>query len=164
MDWIDVIKLIASIVICQGAGGIGAVFTTPAIPTWYKGLKKPAFTPPNSVFGPIWITLYLLMGVSIFLVWREDFSHGGVVIAFSLFWVQLAFNILWSIVFFGLKSISGGIGLIALLWVIIMVNIILFFRLSPAAGGLLIPYLAWVTIAANLNIQIWRLNRKPSVN
>jgi translocator protein len=160
MSWADIVKLIASIIICQGAGGIGAVFTTPAIPTWYKGLKKPGFTPPNSAFGPVWITLYLLVGIAIFLVWKEDFTRDGVTIAFGFFWVQLVINVLWSIVFFGQKSLSGGIGLIILLWIMILVNIILFFRVSPAAGGLLIPYLIWVTIAANLNIQIWRLNRK----
>jgi benzodiazapine receptor len=66
MSWIDIVKLVLSIVACEGAGGIGAIFTTPAIPTWYKSLKKPAFTPPNYVFGPIWITLYLLMGIAVF--------------------------------------------------------------------------------------------------
>jgi translocator protein len=162
VSWVDVIKLIASILICEGAGGIGAIFTTPAIPGWYKGLKKPGFTPPNYVFGPIWITLYLLMGIAVFLVWREGFDQSGVTVAFIIFWVQLVFNILWSLVFFGFKSISGGVALIVLLWIMILINIILFFRVSPAAGGLLVPYIIWVTIAANLNIQIWRLNRRSN--
>ncbi len=165
MNWEDVIKLVVSILICQGAGGIGALFTTPAIPKWYKGLKKPGLTPPNYVFGPVWVTLYLLMGIAVYLVWREGFDQSGVtaaaVAAFSLFWVQLIFNILWSAVFFGLKSLSGGIIVIIILWIMILVNIVLFFRISPVAGGLLIPYIVWVTIAANLNIQLWRLNKKP---
>ena len=159
MSWIDIVKLIVCIVACEGAGGIGAIFTTPAIPTWYKSLKKPAFTPPNSVFGPIWITLYLLMGIAVFLVWREGLSQEGVTIAFAVFWGQLVLNILWSVIFFGLRSLLGGMVVIILLWIAILFNIILFFGVSPIAGGLLIPYIFWVTIAANLNVQIWKLNR-----
>ncbi len=159
MGWPDIIKLIVSIVACEGAGGIGAVFTTPAIPTWYAGLKKPAFTPPNSAFGPIWITLYLLMGIAVFLVWREGLNQPGVIITFTILCVQLALNILWSVVFFGLKSLLGGMILILLLWIVILVKIITFFSVSPVAGGLLIPYIVWVSIAANLNVQIWILNR-----
>jgi benzodiazapine receptor len=159
MSWEDIVKLVVSIVICEGAGGVGAIFTTPAIPTWYKGLKKPAFTPPDAVFGPVWITLYLLMGVAVFLVWREGFSQAGVTSAFIVFWGQLVLNILWSVVFFGLKSLLGGLVVIGLLWIAILASIILFFGVSPVAGGLLIPYIVWVSIAANLNLQVWRLNR-----
>ena len=159
MSWTDIIKLIISIIACEGAGGIGAIFTTPAIPIWYAGLKKPAFTPPNSVFGPVWITLYLLMGVAVFLVWREGLNQEGVMVAFTVFWIQLVLNVLWSAIFFGLKSPLGGMALIFLLWIAILVTIIMFFGVSPTAGGLLIPYIVWVSIAANLNIQIWRLNR-----
>jgi benzodiazapine receptor len=158
MGWTDVTKLVVSIVACEAAGGIGAIFTTPAIPTWYAGLKKPAFTPPNSVFGPIWITLYLLMGIAVFFVWREGLNQEGVIVAFIVFWVQLVLNILWSIIFFRLRSLLGGMVVILLLWIAILVNIILFFGVSPVAGGLLIPYIIWVSIAANLNTQIWRLN------
>jgi tryptophan-rich sensory protein len=159
MSGIDIVKLIVSIVACEGAGGIGAIFTTPAIPTWYKGLKKPAFTPPNSVFGPVWITLYLLMAIAVFLVWFEGLSQEGATVAFAVFWSQLVLNILWSVIFFGLKSLLGGMVLIFLLWIAILVNIILFFGVSPIAGGLLIPYIIWVSIAANLNVQVWKLNR-----
>ncbi|MBN1189778.1 MAG: tryptophan-rich sensory protein [Dehalococcoidales bacterium] len=159
MDWTDIIKLIACILICEGAGGIGALFTTPAIPQWYRGLKKPGFTPPNRAFGPVWTALYLLMGISVFLVWKEGLSRDGVTAAFSLFWVQLLFNILWSAVFFGRRSVSGGLALITVLWLLILSTIVLSFRVSAAAGGLLVPYIIWVSIAANLNFQIWRLNR-----
>ena len=159
MSGTDIIKLIISIVACEGAGGIGAIFTTPAIPTWYAGLKKPTFTPPNSVFGPIWITLYLLMGIAVFLVWREGLGQEGVTIAFIIFWAQLVLNILWSVIFFGLKSLFGGMVMILLLWIAILINIITFFGVSPLAGWLLIPYIIWVSIAANLNVQVWKLNR-----
>jgi benzodiazapine receptor len=159
MSGMDIIKLIISIAACEGAGGIGAIFTTPAIPTWYAGLKKPTFTPPNSVFGPIWITLYLLMGIAVFLVWREGLGQEGVTIAFVIFWAQLVLNILWSVIFFGLKSLFGGMVMILLLWIAILINIITFFGVSPLAGWLLIPYIIWVSIAANLNVQVWKLNR-----
>ena len=159
MSGTDIIKLITALVACQGAGVIGAIFTTPAIPSWYASLKKPTFTPPNSVFGPVWVTLYLLMGVAVFLVWREGLSQESVTAAFIVFWVQLVLNILWSVVFFGLKSLLGGMVVILLLWVAILVSIIMFFGVSPIAGGLLIPYIIWVSIAANLNAQVWILNR-----
>ena len=159
MSGIDIVKLIVSIVVCEGAGGIGAIFTTPAIPTWYARLKKPTFTPPNSAFGPVWITLYLLMGIAVFLVWREGLSQEGVKTAFILFWVQLLLNVLWSVIFFGSRSLFGGMVVILLLWAAILANIILFFGVSPIAGGLLIPYIIWVSIAANLNAQVWKLNR-----
>jgi len=159
MSGTDIIKLIISIAACEGAGGIGAIFTTRAIPTWYAGLKKPTFTPPNSVFGPVWITLYLLMGIAVFLVWREGLGQEGVTIAFVIFWAQLVLNILWSVIFFRLKSLFGGVVMILLLWIAILINIITFFGVSPLAGGLLIPYIIWVSIAANLNVQVWKLNR-----
>ena len=159
MSGMDIIKLIISIAACEGAGGIGAIFTTPAITTWYAGLKKPTFTPPNSVFGPVWITLYLLMGIAVFLVWREGLGQEGVTIAFVIFWAQLVLNILWSVIFFGLKSLFGGMVMILLLWIAILINIITFFGVSPLAGWLLIPYIIWVSIAANLNVQVWKLNR-----
>ena len=161
MSSADIVELIISILACQGAGGIGAIFTTPTITTWYAGLKKPAFTPPNSVFGPVWITLYLLMGIAVFMVWRQGLSEEGARIAFIVFWVQLGLNVLWSVVFFGLKSLLGGVVVIFALWILILASIIEFFRISPAAGGLLIPYIVWVSIAASLNVSLYTLNREP---
>ena len=99
------------------------------------------------------------MAIAVFLVWRGGLSHEGATAAFIVFWVQLVLNILWSVVFFGRKSIFGGMVVILLLWIAILVNIILFFGVSPIAGGLLIPYIIWVSIAANLNVQVWILNR-----
>jgi len=159
MSTADIVKLIVSIVACEGAGGIGSVFTRKAISTWYTALRKPAFTPPNYVFGPVWLTLYALMGVAVFLVWREGLAQEGVTIAFIVFWVQLVLNILWSAIFFGRKSPLGGMVIILLLWAAILLTIIKFFAVSNLAGGLLVPYLVWVSIAANLNIRIWILNR-----
>ena len=92
-------------------------------------------------------------------MWRQNFGQEGVIVAFAIFWIQLAINVLWSVIFFGSKSLLGGVILIFVLWSAILANIITFFRVSALAGGLLIPYIIWVTIAANLNVQIWRLNR-----
>jgi len=154
----DILKLVVSIVVCEGAGGIGAIFTTPAISTWYAGLQKPSFTPPNSVFAPVWLTLYLLMAIAAFLIWRKGLNTKGVKPALILFLVQLVLNVLWSVIFFGLKSPLGGVVLILLLWIAILLAIIRFFKISPPAGGLLIPYIVWVSIAANLNVWVWILN------
>lgn len=153
----NMVKLVASIVICEGAGGIGGVFTVSAIPAWYATLAKPSFTPPNSVFSPIWITLYLLMGIAVFLVWRHELKD-AVVPAFILFWVQLVFNVLWSVVFFGFKSPLGGVVVIVILWLLILFTIIKFFGISKLAGSLLLPYIVWVSIASYLNIGVWLLN------
>lgn len=159
MSTADIIKLIVSIVACEGAGGIGSVFTRKVISTWYATLKKPDFTPPNSVFGPVWVTLFALMGVAVFMVCLEGLAQEGVRIAFIVFWVQLVLNILWSAIFFERKSPLGGMVIILLLWAAILLTIIKFFAVSNLAGGLLIPYLVWVSIAANLNIRIWILSR-----
>ena len=154
----DVGKLVASIVACEGAGLIGSIFTTPAISTWYVALEKPSFTPPNWVFAPVWASLYALMGVAVFLVWRQGLGQPGVKSAFTLFWVQLVINLMWSVVFFGWHSILGGAVIIISLWVLVLITMIKFFRLSKVAGGLLVPYLAWLSIASALNVWVLILN------
>jgi benzodiazapine receptor len=154
----DIIKLIVSIVACQCAGLIGSIFTTPAIPTWYATLQKPPFTPPNWLFAPAWVTLYLLMGISAFLIWRQGLEQKEVKSALVIFLVQLVLNALWSVVFFGLQSPLYGMVVILALWVMILLTILRFFKLSTAAGALLLPYILWVSFAAVLNVSIWVLN------
>jgi benzodiazapine receptor len=154
----DIIKLIVSIVACQCAGLIGSIFTTPAIPTWYATLQKPAFSPPNWLFAPAWITLYLLMAIAAFLIWRKGLGEEGVKSALVIFLIQLVLNALWSVVFFGLQSPLYGMVVIIALWVAILLTILRFFKLSAAAGALLLPYILWVSFAAILNISIWVLN------
>lgn len=159
MELNSVIKLVISIIACFAAGGIGTIFTFKAIPTWYAGLKKPPYTPPNSVFGPVWTTLYLLMGISVFLVWQSGLANNDALLAFALFWIQLAFNAFWSIIFFGLKSKGGAVIVIIVLWLLILATVVTFFRVSGWAGALLIPYIVWVSIATYLNIGVWLLNK-----
>ncbi len=159
MDVNSVIKLIISILACFAAGAIGSLFTFKAIPTWYQGLKKPPYTPPNRAFGPVWTTLYILMGISVFLVWQNGLAIDGALLAFTLFWIQLVFNALWSIIFFGMKSKGGGVITIIVLWLLILATMIASFQVSGWAGVLLIPYIIWVSIASYLNIGIWSLNK-----
>jgi len=155
----DIWRLILSIGICQIAGFIGSIFTTPQIPTWYASLKKPIFNPPNWIFGPVWITLFVLMGISLFLVWRQGTAASHVRTGLTLFAVQLALNVLWSVAFFGLKSPLGGLVIIVTLWIAILATIIQFYRVSEIASMLLIPYILWVSFAAILNFMLFRLNR-----
>ena len=151
-------KLLISIVACQCAGLIGAVFTTPAIPTWYATLQKPAFTPPNWLFAPAWATLFLLMGISASIIWHRGLENRQVKAALMIFLIQLILNMLWSIAFFGLQSPISGVIIIVLLWAAILITIIVFFKISRLAGSLLLPYIGWVTFAAILNVSIFILN------
>ena len=161
MDWQGVYKLIISLVACFAAAGIGSLFTFKAIPSWYPKLRKPPYTPPNWVFGPVWTILYFLMGMAVFIVWQKGLTAPGVLLAFVLLLVQLGVNAFWSAVFFGMKSKGGGVITIIVLWLLILAAIITSFRVSSWAGALLIPYILWVSIAAYLNIGVWRLNRLP---
>ncbi len=149
-------RLIAALVIPQLAGFLGALFTAPAIPSWYAGLNKPWFVPPSWLFAPVWTALFLLMGLSLFLVWEK--GDKGFRLAVSVFGVQLVLNIMWSAVFFGLRSPFLGLLEIAALWVAIAVNIAVFWRIRKASGYLLVPYIIWVSLAALLNYNIWILN------
>jgi len=153
-----VLHLVACIVLCQAAGAIGAFFTAAAIPTWYASLRKPSFTPPSWVFGPVWITLYLMMGIAAFLVWRRGWQNPQVKLALVVFAVQLLLNAIWSPVFFGMRWPLGGLVVIVALWLAIVVTIVTFFRVSTPAAVLLIPYILWVSYATALNFEIMRLN------
>jgi len=155
---IEILKLVVSVLICQFAGVIGSFFTTPSIPTWYATLNKPFFTPPSWLFAPIWITLYTLMGISAFLVWRKGMSHRNVRTASIVFAVQLILNVLWSAVFFGLRSLLGGLIAIVILWIAILFTILNFHKISRTAELLLIPYILWVSIATALNFSVLILN------
>lgn len=155
----SVIKLVVSVGVCLGAGAVGGIFTASSVESWYRTLAKPAFTPPSWVFGPAWTTLYILMGVALFLVWKRGTANPGVRTALTVFIIQLALNTLWSLLFFGLRRPLLGLIDIALLWAAILVTMVRFHPLSRTAAWLLAPYLAWVSFATALNFAIWRLNR-----
>ncbi|MEO0072978.1 MAG: TspO/MBR family protein [candidate division WOR-3 bacterium] len=154
----DILKLIASILICELAGVLGSFFTRPNIPTWYNSLVKPSFAPPNWLFAPVWTVLFLLMGISLYLVWKEGFSNPAVRSAMTIFFIHLLVNILWSAVFFGLRFPLGGFFVIVALWFLILLTMIYFGAVSKLAAGLLVPYLLWVSFASVLNFMLYKLN------
>ena len=153
------LKLIACLVVCQAAGFIGSLFTRPAIPAWYAGLEKPSFNPPNAVFSPVWIGLFALMGVSLYLLWSKAPKDRKVNIALRWFAVQLALNVLWSALFFGLKAPFFAFIEIVVLWAAIFMTIVKSAQVSKWAAFLLVPYILWVSFAAVLNFFLWNLNR-----
>jgi tryptophan-rich sensory protein len=154
----NVSKAILAILICQAAGIVGSFFTMPSIATWYAGLVKPVFSPPNWIFAPVWTTLFTLMGISAFLIWRAGLNRREVKIALAVFIGQLVLNTCWSIIFFGLHSPMAAFFEIIVLWSFILASIILFAKISKLAAVLLVPYILWVSFAAVLNYFIWRLN------
>ena len=150
--------LVAFVMLCELAGVIGSIFTISSIPTWYAVLRKPWFTPPNWLFGPIWLTLYFLMGISLYLVFESKRNKAKEKPALWAFGIQLFLNVLWSVLFFGMHYMFYGFIEIVLLWISIAVTIILFFKVSKVAAYLLLPYILWVTIAALLNYYVFILN------
>ena len=149
-------KLILAIAICQLAGIIGFVFTQDSTGTWYQTINKPTFTPPAEIFGPVWITLYTMMGISLFLVWNKKSRHKKK--AITLFSIQLALNALWSILFFGLHAPWLAFANIILLWAFILAAMIQFYKISKSAAYLNLPYILWVSFAVVLNLAIALLN------
>jgi tryptophan-rich sensory protein len=159
MNQQNIFKLVGSIILCELAGIIGSVFTVSSIPTWYAALTKPALNPPNWIFGPVWTTLYFLMGVALYLVWTskkgKETQHNQ---ALWIFFIQLALNTAWSIIFFGLESPGVALIEILIMWSAIAWTIKLFYPLSKLAAYLLVPYILWVSFATYLTYSIWILN------
>ena len=151
------IGLLAFIAICFAAAGLGAIATSSSVDHWYRTLAKPDWTPPAWLFGPVWSTLYLMMAIAAWMVWRRR-RDGSSPAALIWFGMQLALNSLWSILFFGLQQPGWALVEITILWLAIMATTLAFHRISPAAAWLLVPYLAWSSFAACLNFAIWRLN------
>ncbi len=150
MDKKDIFRLILSIIICQMAGIIGAALMKRSITEWYPTLIKPSFTPSGSTIGLVWIILFTLMGVSLFLIWREVHRNHEARIALYLFAAQLVANVLWNVAFFTLRSPASGIFVIVVLWILILITIVKFWPINKMAALLLIPYITWVSVAAYL--------------
>jgi len=152
-------KLVIAIGVSLGAGVIGSFFTAPAVQSgWYIGIVKPALNPPAWVFGPVWTTLFALMGIAAFLVWKKGLDRRDVKIALGIFLGQLVLNTFWSIIFFGLHSPGGALIEIVFLWLAILSTIVAFYKISKPAAWLLVPYILWVSFAMYLNYSIWMLN------
>lgn len=157
-------KIFLGVVLCQLAGGLGALWTMNGVRDWYPTLIKPLWTPPPGVFGPVWIVLYTLMGIALGLVWNTGLEAPRVKRAIIWFMGQLALNVAWSAVFFGARAPGWGYAVIIALWLSVAATLWLFSKISRPAGLLLVPYLAWITFASALNFAILSLNvLKPTV-
>jgi translocator protein len=154
----DVLRLFFSLAACFSAGFIGSIFTGDSVRSWYPLLLKPSFTPPSWLMAPVWFLLYILMGISAFLIWRKGVRDFQVKESMIIFVIQLLLNILWSYAFFGLRSPLYGLIVIVPLWTAILLTIINFHRISKTAAFLLIPYSVWISYATVLNFAIYILN------
>jgi len=152
----DVFQLVFAIVLCESAGILGSLSTINEIPTWYAGLVKPLLNPPSWVFGPVWTTLYALMGISAFLIYKHGKKATS---ALQLFGLQLGLNAIWTPIFFGWHRLDIALFVIVMMWAAIFATIRAFSRFSKTAAYLLVPYLLWVTFATYLNMSLWLLNR-----
>lgn len=155
----NVAKAVISLAIPLGIGALGSIFTTPEIDSWYRTIEKPSWNPPDGVFGPVWTSLYVLMGIAFFLVWKADRTAAGKSTAIILYSIQLLLNLGWSWIFFSRHAIGWALAEIIVLWVFILLTIFSFARFSKVAAWLLVPYISWVSFAAILNYTIWQLNR-----
>ena len=149
-------KVLLWITACMLVAYIGSAATTPSIPGWYQTLIKPSFNPPNWIFAPVWTTLFIMMGTAAGLIWDRAHKQSG--IALVIFSLQLALNLLWSILFFGYHSPFLAFIEIIFLWLAILATILSFWKISKTAGILLLPYICWVSFAMFLNFIINRLN------
>ena len=154
-QWVALAGLVA---ICLLAGGLGGWITTQSVAEWYPALNKPPWNPPSWIFAPVWTTLYLMMAVAAWLVWKKGQRFSGVSAALILFFLQLALNCLWSFLFFGARNPALALVDIVLLLITLALTAWAFFRHSKPAGALMLPYLAWVSFATVLNFTIWQLN------
>lgn len=155
--WKELAAFAAALIVCFVAADLGAWLTLQSLETWYAELKKPSFQPPDWVFGPVWTTLYFLMAIAAWLVWRAR-RRAPTLYPLMLFAMQLSLNVAWSYCFFYLRRSELGLATIIVLWLAIAATLLAFWQSSRVAGWLLVPYLLWVSFAAVLNYSIWTLN------
>jgi len=156
-----IFKIVVAILICELTGIISSIISMPSMYPWFSEIQKPSWNPPSTIFAPVWTTLYLLMGISLALVWKKDVGSGQEEAkqnAMLWFALQLFLNFWWSIVFFKFHSLSISLVVIVLMVVSIIITIFKFAPFSKVASWLLIPYISWVCFASILNFTIWQLN------
>jgi benzodiazapine receptor len=154
----QITKLVVSLLVPLAIGGLAGAFTAEAIPEWYASLNQPSFNPPNWVFGPVWTILYIILGISLFIIWKLE-SGKKRNLAIFIFMVQILLNFGWSLFFFYFKMIGLALIDIAALWIMIVVMLVRFHKLNPLAAYINIPYIVWVTFATVLNADYFSLNR-----
>lgn len=155
----NTLKLIIAIAIPIIVGGTSGFFTATGVESWYQTIARPTWNPPGWIFGPVWTTLYVMMGISLFLVWKEDTSVELKKIGIALFAIQLVLNFFWSFIFFNQHQIGWALVEIVAMWVFILLTIFAFAQVNKAAAWLLVPYISWVSFATILNFTIWQLNK-----
>jgi len=151
-------KLVFSILICESTGIVSSLISQAAMNSWFAALAKPSWNPPSYLFAPVWTSLYLLMAIALWLVWKSSAPHLQKKRALSLFAIQLFLNFWWSIIFFKFHSPLFAFVDIVLMNIFIILTIFNFATISRLAAWLLVPYISWVFFASLLNYTIWRLN------
>ncbi|NTS43951.1 tryptophan-rich sensory protein [Flavisolibacter sp. BT320] len=151
-------KLLISIGVPVAVGAIAGFFTSTGSNSWYQTIEKPSWQPPGWLFGPVWTTLYILMGIALYLVWKSSAPPKIKRIAITLWIIQLVFNFLWSFIFFTQHQIDWALAEILVLWFFILLTIIYFAKISKPAAWLLVPYISWVSFASMLTYTIYKLN------
>ena len=154
----QVIRLFICLLIPVVIGAVSGFFTSEGVQGWYKTLVKPSFNPPNWLFAPVWTTLYVMMGIACYLVWKSEKAEPEKRQALTLYGIQLVLNFFWSIIFFYLEQPGWAFVEIIFLWIFILLTILSFRKISIAAAWLLVPYICWVSFASLLNFYIWKLN------
>ncbi len=152
------LKIILSVIVVEVLGGLGRLVTSQNIDGWYATLQEPPGTPPNSIFAPVWITLYAMIGIAFALVWHQGFASKTAKQARAAFLIQLVLNIAWTPIFFGAHQLALALVVIVALLVMIIATIVLFARISKPAAFLLVPYALWVSYATYLNAGFLLLN------
>jgi len=158
MSMNNVVKLVIAILLPLAVGAASGFFTVTGTGSWYQTIQKPSWNPPGWVFGPVWTTLYIMMGIALYLVWKAEIDPGVKKMAFTLFAVQLLLNFSWSFIFFGQQQPGWALVEIIVMWLFILATIFAFAAVSKTAAWLLVPYISWVSFATILNYTIWKLN------
>jgi translocator protein len=151
------IKILVCVLLCAGLGFASGFSTANEINGWYQNIQKPSWNPPNSIFGPVWTSLYILMGIAAGIVWHSNDDRKNR--ALILFVLQFMFNLAWSFIFFSQHAIGWAFAEILVMLFLIIATTLSFYKIKPVAAYLMIPYILWVSFASCLNGAIWMLNR-----
>ena len=153
----QILGLVVSLTICAVASGIGGIITAGSVTTWYRTLQKPFFNPPDWVFAPVWTTLFVMMAVAAWRVWRVR-HWPSTKTALMLHATQLVLNVMWSALFFGARSPGAALVDVVILLAFVLLTARAFHAIDRVAAWLMVPYAVWVAFATLLNVAIWRLN------
>lgn len=152
------LAFIINIIIPLAIGATGGFFTSSSVQTWYPTLNKPSFNPPNWIFAPVWTSLYILIGISAYLVWQKRKQTAHFTRITAIYLIQLILNLMWSFIFFYAREIGMALIEIIILLIVVVINTRIFYKIDKRAGLLFIPYILWVSFATLLTYSIFSLN------